>query len=78
VREKPWRTQAREVLVGLRIERGDDPEEAKAKVFQAYPFGTRDYTPYKVWCEEKLRIYWWLYPTKQKPAPEWLRGGRGE
>ena len=71
-REKSWRQRTVEVLNALEIERGDP--EVKRKIFDAYPFGAREYTPYKTWLEECHRIYWWAYPRRQKPLPKWLGG----
>jgi len=76
VSERSWRQRAIEVLTSLPITRDTDPEESKRILFDAYPFGAREMTPYKTWCEEKRRIYWWLYKHNQKPLPKWL-GGEG-
>jgi len=57
-----WRDEAKAVLRALDL-RKDDPE-ARRKVFDAYPFGAREYTPYKVWCEEVRRAYPWLRNPK--------------
>jgi len=53
-----WRQRAAQVLAGLRLKEGDP--DAKRKVFDAYPFGPREYTPYKVWLEMVRRYYPWL------------------
>jgi hypothetical protein len=71
-RGKSWRQRAVEVLLALKIEKGDP--DVKRKLFDAYPFGMRKCTPYKVWLEECHRIYWWAYKHKQKPLPKWLGG----
>ena len=71
---KSWRQRAVEVLDALPIDKDTDPDEARNVIFRAYPFGDRHYTPYKVWNEEKQRLYYWLYPKKQKPLPKWLGG----
>lgn len=53
-----WRDRARTVIreviaenAGLRA----DPRAMLAKIDEAYPFGPRRYTPYKIWLEERAK-----------------------
>lgn len=51
-----WRTTTRAVLnrVVLRAQvEGWTRQQFDTAVFDAYPFGVRDYYPYRVWCEER-------------------------
>jgi hypothetical protein len=45
-----WRDSANEVLATLFII--GQPAPTKQQLFDAYPFGMRKYTPYKVWLEQ--------------------------
>lgn len=51
-----WRIAARRVL-NLLVKRahhyGWTRQQFNNAVFDAYPFGARDYYPYRVWCEER-------------------------
>lgn len=53
---KSWRDRAREVIaeVYARVDRNDEAALRKA-LFDAYPFGERAYTPYKIWLDECKR-----------------------
>ncbi len=64
-----WRAKARTVLLGLRdkVDMADLPA-ARKTIKEAYPFGERAYTPYKVWCEEVRKCFPGLYPSR-KPEP---------
>lgn len=44
-----WRIYARKVLTPM-FEEGKQP--TRRELIDAYPFGTRNYTPYKIWLEE--------------------------
>lgn len=70
-----WRTQAHAVLLALRPTlEGLDPQEARKRISEAYPFGERAMHPYKVWLSEVRAVFPELYPVKQKPLPKWLGG----
>lgn len=47
-----------------------DLKAARRMVKDAYPFGMREYTPYKVWCEEVRRFLPGLYPQRKHPINE--------
>lgn len=49
-----WRQLAQQTIRPLEIEyRNQDYGAFKRALFDAYPFGERKYTPYKIWCEEQ-------------------------
>lgn len=48
-----WRWHANQVLAQLYAS-GRQP--TRREIFDAYPFGEREYTPYKVWLEQ---CRWW-------------------
>jgi hypothetical protein len=52
-----WRHAARNCIARVIREHGNAiPTEAlRAKLSEAYPFGMRKYTPYKVWLDEIKR-----------------------
>lgn len=71
-----WREKARETLIQLRPKVDmSNIGEARRLVFDAYPFGAREYTPYKIWCEEVRKCFPGLYPKRKvnpaldKPLP---------
>lgn len=48
-----WRTAARPIIARVLHEnRGADPRAIRKALHDAYPFGERDYWPYKVWLDE--------------------------
>lgn len=70
-----WRSQASIALATVlasaseALERGDI-KEARRIIREAYPFGQRRFTPYKVWCEEVRRRLPGLYPQRTHPVNE--------
>ncbi len=50
---KTWRDLAQPIIAET-IERvgRDDPKKLRAALREAYPFGPRDYHPYKIWLDE--------------------------
>ena len=51
-----WRDSARpKVAAVLRATEGQSEAEIKKALFDAYPFGERRYTPYKIWLDEIRR-----------------------
>lgn len=44
-----WQTLCDRILSGLFV--AGQPAPAAQAVFDAYPFGARQYHPYKVWCK---------------------------
>ncbi len=51
--ERTWRDEANRVLREF-YAKGHTP--TKDELFEAYPWGMREYWPYKVWCEQ---VKWW-------------------
>ena len=52
-----WRNSADKVLLELfdSLPADATDEEIDAAVFDAYPFGMRKYTPYKIWLQQVKR-----------------------
>jgi hypothetical protein len=51
-----WRDRARPIVAQVLAEtRGKPEEEIRKALFDAYPFGVREYTPYKIWLDEIQR-----------------------
>ncbi len=69
-----WRDHARPIIAKVIRDVGTDDQKALRKaLLAAYPFGQRQYHPYKIWCDE---IRWQLGLKKQKikPAIESIEG----
>ena len=50
---KTWRDHARPIVARVLTETAGQSEEAiKKALFDAYPFGMREYHPYKIWLDE--------------------------
>ena len=48
-----WRLRSRSVIANAFAENPDANRKQMRKIlFEAYPFGVRQYTPYKLWCQE--------------------------
>lgn len=48
-----WRDSARPIIVNVLKENQGKPEkEIKKALYEAYPFGERNYHPYKIWLDE--------------------------
>lgn len=48
-----WRDQARPIIAQVIKECGDIPEkEIRKKLREAFPWGPRQYHPYKIWLDE--------------------------
>ncbi len=48
-----WREHAKPIIARVLVETAGKPEkEIKAALRAAYPFGTRQYWPYKIWLDE--------------------------
>ena len=67
-----WADKAREVIAKVkRANPGVEGEELKKLLSAAYPFGERQYHPYKVWLKEvKLAV------TPPKVVFAWPKRGR--
>jgi hypothetical protein len=51
-----WRDRARPIVAQVLRDTAGQPEEViKKALFDAYPFGERHYTPYKIWLNEIRR-----------------------
>lgn len=51
-----WRDRARPIIAQvLRETAGNSETEIKKALFEAYPFGPREYHPYKIWLDEIKR-----------------------
>ena len=48
-----WRAAAAPIIARVLVETaGKPPEEIRAALRAAYPFGVRRYHPYRIWCDE--------------------------
>lgn len=48
-----WRATAAPIIARVLLETAGKPEkEVRAALHAAYPFGEREYWPYKIWCSE--------------------------
>jgi hypothetical protein len=80
-----WRMRARPIVAQVLHDTKGKPEaEIKKALFDAYPFGMRQYTPYKIWLDEiKRQRGTWKDPRRnaeQLKLREWeeLYGKRAE
>lgn len=63
-----WREHATPIIRRVIAETGTDDEKALRKALrEAYPFGERQYHPYKIWCDEVRRQL--HKPRGPKPDP---------
>lgn len=54
-----------------------DPKVFRRLAHDAYPFEVRDYTPYKIWCEEVTRQARILgEPAPKPPRDFWIKTAR--
>ena len=56
-----WRDRVRPIIAAVIAEHGEGPGLRKA-LREAYPFGLREYHPYKVWLDE-IRVQRGLKPA---------------
>jgi len=66
-----WRAKAHTKLMSIKDEArrlvlDGRLGEARKLVKDAYPFGMREYTPYKIWCEEVRKAIPGLYPARKE------------
>lgn len=63
-----WRLAARSAIQGA-IASVDDGDLVKLKkaIDKAYPFGIREYYPYKVWLDERRQYFYLLGILKKQP-----------
>ncbi len=65
-RGKTWRDGCKEIIYNtLKDNEGKTEREIRKALREAYPFGERQYHPYKVWCDE-IKIQRGLKRTKQQ------------
>ena len=54
--KRTWRDRARPIIQQvLRETAGKSEKEIRQALRDAYPFGEREYHPYKIWCDEIQR-----------------------
>jgi hypothetical protein len=60
-----WRERARPIIASIIAEIGTgDMKRLRKELRDAYPFGLRQYHPYKIWCDE---IHQQLNPKTESP-----------
>lgn len=63
-----WRDRSRPIVAAVIDRVGkSDLKKLKAALREAYPFGLRQYTPYKVWLDEIRRQIKGLRPGEREP-----------
>lgn len=74
-----WRLAAR-VAIQRAIASVDDGDLSKIKkaIDQAYPFGVREYYPYKIWLQERREYFFQMgiYQAGVVKMPKFKRKGR--
>jgi hypothetical protein len=73
-----WRERAAPIIAKVIEEtKGKDPKEVRKALFHAYPFGERQYHPYKIWLDEcarqlgtKKKTHWHLGRKKKIVPPD--------
>lgn len=74
-----WREIANQVIAKVVADNPGLPEqELRKKLSEAYPFGQRQYHPYKIWLSAVKEHF-----QRKQPAPEsikfhWTKGSRDE
>lgn len=64
-----WRDHCRPIIAEVITRVGTADRKALRKALrEAYPYGDRDYHPYKIWCDE-IRVQLGEKPGKQLPPP---------
>jgi hypothetical protein len=65
-----WRDSATPIIARvLKETKGQDEKAIKKALFDAYPFGARQYHPYKIWLDEiKRQRGKKPLPAKDRPA----------
>ena len=69
---KNWRDYARPIIKQvLQDTKGQDEKVIRAALKDAYPFGERQYHPYKIWLDEiKVQRGKRKFGHRPKPIPE--------
>jgi hypothetical protein len=73
-----WRDKARPIIARVLAEtKGQSDDVIRKALREAYPFGEREYHPYKVWLDEialqtgrKVKVDHRLGPRSRQPADE--------
>lgn len=63
-----WRDRAKPIIAAvLAKHQGDDLKTIRLALREAYPFGPREYHPYRIWCDE-VRVQMGLkrHPLRRK------------
>lgn len=61
-----WRTKAAPIIRQvLKETKGQSEKEIRKALIDAYPFGVREYHPYKIWCDE-IRVQRGKKKSKQR------------
>ena len=68
-----WRDEAKPIIARVIAEVGtEDRRRLRAALLAAYPWGQREYHPYKIWCHE-IRVQLGECPppgTRKQPSVE--------
>ena len=69
---KTWRDSARPIIAKVLSDNiGKTDKEIRKALKDAYPFGARQYHPYKVWLDEiKVQLYKKRFGVKNNVAPK--------
>ena len=78
--ESYWRSKARPIIAAVIAEHGREHPNIRRLISEQYPFGERQYHPYKVWLSEMKRQLSGepVYVTGPKPRPYVPPAGQGE
>ena len=69
---RSWRDIARPIVAKVLADTAGKPEpQIRSALFEAYPFGERRYTPYKIWLDE-IRRQRHLKATKEELSRRWM------
>ena len=76
MRSVTWPDRARPIIAAVLAEtKGQNEKAIRRALFDAYPFGPRDYYPYAVWLDEIKRQRGLKPPTKQAMGEPCEPGG---
>ena len=77
--ESQWRTRSRQVIARVMASVPADATlpQVRRLLREAYPFGTRQYHPYKMWCsEQRIALNQWLGKDATKQSIQSLERAR--
>jgi hypothetical protein len=64
-----WRDKAAPIIAAVINQVGtDDLPRLRRALREAFPFGAREFHPYKIWCDE-IRVQLGTKPVKEKAPP---------